>query len=215
MPATPTGAHTRQVHGLFGAIKLLVDPRNRALLIRRGHATGRIHVGEKLLGDAHSTHIDRDRLLDACGAEYQLGRTTADINDQHRGFDGFTEPAHRAVEGQGGFLRTDDNLGLHADDSLDLAHEIRAVGSITRRRSRHEAGLRRTQGLDHPLILDGSLHRALNRRRIQVAARVHALPQAHDAHLSGQVGKARATAFINMPVGDEQSDRIGSTVNGS
>ena len=70
---THEGAHARQVHGLFRDVQLLIDPRDRAFLVGRGHAAGRIHVREELFRDAHRAHVDRNRLLDARRAQDQLG----------------------------------------------------------------------------------------------------------------------------------------------
>ena len=116
------------------------------------------------------------------------------------------QPADGTAEGQRGLLRADDNLGFDADDGLDLADEFGAVRGIARRRRRNEAGARRTKFLDHPLVFDGGFHGPQNRARVQVAARVHPLTQAHDTHLARQVGEAGATVLADGRVGDEQSD---------
>ena len=198
------GAHAAQVHRLLRHVQLLIDPRHDARLVLRRNTAGRIDARQELLRDPDGAHVDRYRLLDARVPQDQLGGAAPDVDDQHGRIDAPPEPGHRAREGQRRLLGPGDHLRVHPDDAPDLARELVAVGGVPRGRRGDEAHTRGAQGLDHPLVLDGGLDGALDRRALEHARAVHPASEAHDPHLAGQIRQA-GSPLVPDDVGHEQS----------
>ena len=198
------GAHAAQIHRLLRHVQLLIDPRHDARLVLRRNAAGRIDTRQEFLRHPDGAHIDRDRLLDARVPQDQLGGASSDVDDQHGRIDAPSESAHRAREGQRRLLGPGDHLWVHADDTPDLARELVTVSGVPCGRRGDEAHTGGTQRLDHPLVLDGGLDGALDRRALEHARAVHPASEAYDPHLAGQIRQA-GSPLVPDDVGHEQS----------
>ena len=93
---------------------------------------GRRVVQEVSLGQADASDVHRARRQDRVGAEHDLGRAAADVDDEVRRLSIRTmQLAGRAEERQFCLDRPRHHLRLDPQDPFDPAHEVRAIRGVS------------------------------------------------------------------------------------
>ena len=168
------------------------------------------------LSQTHTTNIDAAGSLHArLVTEHELSRTATQIKHQGVAI-AVTDSAHRAGEGQRGFLVTADDLGLDAQNLADTVHEHLAVTRIASRTGRHETHRISAVLLQQLRILTSRSEGAVQRLLRQPTGRVHALPQTHNAHLTHHVlqdGLLNPVHHLSSGISNQQANRVRTAVN--
>ena len=96
---------------------------------------------EELVGDRARADLERLHPVDSVGdgAEDDLRRAAADVDDADVALDRMAERLGRADEGQAALLLLGEDLDLDAGDLLDLLHGLLAVLGVADRRRRNGA----------------------------------------------------------------------------
>ena len=119
----------------------------------------------------------------AVGADDELGRAAADVDDEVRRVAGTVELGGRAEERERGLLVTGEQLELGAEDLRRRPEEVVAVGRVARRarRGRADASTPPSSSMTRP-VLAQRRQRALDRVGREPAGGVDALAEPGDRH---------------------------------
>ena len=168
---------------------------------------------EELLGDPHAPDVDRDQSLGLARAEHELGRSTADVDDEvgagasraRRSRRGTTARASSSPESSSGSTPSASRRGTEEvvavrrrrapRSSRWPARAVTPSSSIAPRYSRSTATVRSIASGCEP------------------AGRVDPLAEARDAHPPVERCRPCRRAGRAVDVGDEQPDRVGPDVD--
>ena len=141
----------------------------------------------------------------AVGAQDQLGRPAADVDDEDRLGGRRPEVAHRAVEGQGRLLVTRHDLGLDAEPRADTGDEDVGVLGVPAGRGRAEPDPARRRARR-------SARRTRRARRTSAPAPRRARRPVASTPWPSRTIRISRTVHVRE-VADEELDRVGAAVD--
>ena len=165
-------------------------------------------VLDELLGEPHAAHVDRHHPLDPVGADDQLGRPAADVDDQERPGPR-VETAGGAPERQAPLLLAAQQPRAGADHVLDGGEELVAVYRVPRRRGGRGPHPVDPVLVEHLAIAAQAVERALDRLGSEATRRAHALAQPGD-----RVAPVEDVELAVDRPPHQQAGRVGADVHG-
>ena len=169
-------------------------------LVMRRRVTLQVALGQPYRTDRHA---DRGHHLAAIGHD-QLGRTTADIDDDIRACE-IRECTCDRLVGKLGFARARDDLDRATEDLLRRCHELGRVLGFAHRLGRDHVGNLDAVLVHHAAVLAADVQALRDGVGREVAARVETLTEPTEP--------AQVDDALELFVDDQQQQRVGADVD--